>query len=176
MRHAAGNMQRTTNDMHRATGNMSQTSSNMQRTATTCNATCNRQQGNMRHAADNVEFGKHNRQQETRRHVTRQHAACSTHRAEDGKTRQRMQQTTCIRQQTTCKRTRALASCNGKHTAPPHIVCGEQRAAGNQQHARSIVLDDQCATRHRRHTQDATYDPCRSMQQAHAELTPRSRH
>ena len=63
-----------------------------------------------------------------------------------------MQQTTCNRQQTTCKRTRAVARCNGKHTAPPRIVCSEQRAADNQQHARSIVLDNQCATRHRRHT------------------------
>jgi hypothetical protein len=57
------------------------------------------------------------------------------------------------------------ASCNGKHTALPHLVRGEQRAARKQQHARSIVLDNQCATRHGRHTQDATYDPCRSMQQ-----------
>jgi hypothetical protein len=35
-------------------------------------------------------------------------------------------------------------SCNGKHTALPHFVRGEQRAAHNQQHARSIVLDNQC--------------------------------
>ena len=56
-----------------------------------------------------------------------------------------------------------------------HFVCGEQRAAHNQQHARSIVLDNQCATRHRRHTQDATYDRGRSIQQTHAEPTTRSR-
>jgi hypothetical protein len=62
------------------------------------------------------------------------------------------------------------ARCNGKHTALPHFGCGEQRAAEDQQHARSIVLDNQCATRHRRHTQDATYDPCRSMQQTHIKI------
>ncbi len=66
-----------------------------------------------------------------------------------------------------CKRTRAHASCHMKHTASPHFVCGEQRAADKQQHARSIVLDNQCATRHRRHTQDATHDRCRRMQQTH---------
>ena len=33
------------------------------------------------------------------------------------------------------------ASCNGKHTALPQLVRGEQRPAHNQQHARSIVLD-----------------------------------
>jgi hypothetical protein len=48
------------------------------------------------------------------------------------------------------------ASCDGKRTALPHFVRGEQRAAHNQQHAHSIVLDNQCATRHGRHTQDAT--------------------
>jgi hypothetical protein len=61
-----------------------------------------------------------------------------------------MQQTTCIRQQTTCTRPRAHAT--RKHTALPHFGCGEQGAADNQQHARSIVLDNQCATRHRRYT------------------------
>jgi hypothetical protein len=55
-----------------------------------------------------------------------------------------------------------------KHTALPHFLCGEQGAADKQQHARSIVLANQCATRHRRQTQDATYDRCCSMQQPHA--------
>jgi hypothetical protein len=68
----------------------------------------------------------------------------------------------------------STSRCNRKHTAPPHIVCSEQRAADNWQHVRSIVLDNQCATRRRRHTQDATYDRCRSMQQTHAEPTTRS--
>ena len=103
----------------------------------------------------------------------RQHAADTAQKTANN--RQRMQQTTCIRQQATCKRTRAHARCKRKHTALPHFVCGEQWAAGNQQHARSIVLDNQCATRHRRHTQDATYDPCRSMQQTQMEPTTRSR-
>jgi hypothetical protein len=39
-----------------------------------------------------------------------------------------------------------------KHTALPDFGCGEQYQADNQQHARSIVLDNQCASRHRRHT------------------------
>jgi hypothetical protein len=148
---------------------MCKTSSNMQRTTTTCNATCSMQHatGNVQHATHNVEFVKDHWQQATRQQETRQHAACSRHRAEDGKTMQRMQQTTCIRQQTTCKRTRAHASCHRKHTASPHFVRGEQRSADNPQHARSIVLDNQCATRHRRHTQDATYDPCRAACSKH---------
>jgi hypothetical protein len=68
-----------------------------------------------------------------------------------------------------------MRAATRKHTAPPHFVRDEQRAADEQQHARSIVLDNQCAARHRRHTQDATYDRCRSRQQTHAEPTPRSR-
>ncbi len=85
-----------------------------------------------------------------------------------------MQQTTCIRQQTACKRTRAHARCNRKHTALPHFVCSEQREA-DQQHARSIVLDDKCEKWHRRHTQDATHDQCRSTHQTQTEPTTRSR-
>ncbi len=54
-------------------------------------------------------------------------------------------------------------------------MCGEQRAAGNQQYARRILLDNQCATRHRRHTQDATYDQCHSMHQTQTEPTTHSR-
>jgi hypothetical protein len=38
--------------------------------------------------------------------------------------------------------------------------------------SRSIVLDNQCATRHRRHTHDATYDPCRAACSEHT----RNRH
>ena len=76
MRHAAGNMQRTTDDMQRATGDMRQTSSNMQRTTTTCNAT-----SSMQHATRNVQHARclHktwrlektivNRQQGNRRHM-----------------------------------------------------------------------------------------------------------
>jgi hypothetical protein len=44
------------------------------------------------------------------------------------------------------------ATGNTRHRRISHFVCGEQRAAHNQQHARSIVLDNQRATRHRRHT------------------------
>ena len=75
-----------------------------------------------------------------------------------------MQQTTDNRQQTACKRTRAHPRCNGKHTALPHVVCGGQRAADNQQHARSIVRGNQCATRH------ITYDRGRSMQQTRMKI------
>ncbi len=47
MRHAAGNMQRTTTDVQRATGNMRQTPSNRQHAT-----------GNVQHATDNVEIWK----------------------------------------------------------------------------------------------------------------------
>jgi hypothetical protein len=113
----------------------------------------------------------------------RQHATCSMQHAARSRP-----QATWKRHRTACNGQRASVSrrhargrehmrdATRKHTASPHSVCGEQRAAHKQQHARSIVLDNQCATRHRRHTQDATYDRCRSMQQTHAEPTPRSRH
>jgi hypothetical protein len=127
--HAASNhdMQR---DRQRAACSMQQTTDNVEKTTdgvhrTTGNkATGSGQQGNMRHAADRAQ--------------------------KMATTRQRMQQTTCNRQQTTCKRTRAHARCHRTHTALPHFVCDEQRAAHNLQHARSIALDNQCATRHRR--------------------------
>ena len=149
------------------------TSSNMQRTTMTCNATDTMQQaaGNGQETTWKRHQTACNGQRTPRQPRTRQHAAFSRHRAKDGKHGQRMQQTTCIRQQTTCKRTRANARCNREHSTAAFRV----RAAGNQQHARSIVVDNQCATRHRRHTQDATYDPCRSMQQTQMEPTTRSR-
>jgi hypothetical protein len=129
----------------------------------------------MQQTADNVAKTACNGQQATRQQTTGglRHAGNTAQKMTSS--RQRMPQTTDNRQQTTCKRTRAHARCNRKHTALPHFVCGGQRAAQHQQHARSIVLDNQCATRHRRHTQDATYDRCRSMQQTHAEPKTRSR-
>ena len=44
------------------------------------------------------------------------------------------------------------ATGNTRHRRISHFVCGEQRAADNQQHGPSLVLDNQRATRHRRHT------------------------
>ena len=89
-----------------------------------------------------------------------------------------MQQTTDNRQQTTCKRTRAHAKCNRRHTAPPHFVCGGQRAAENQQHARSTLYATASAQHGTDATQDATHDHttrCRSMHQTQTEPTTRSR-
>ena len=155
----------------------------MPRATTSCNATDNmrRATGSVQHATENPvlcrQRGNDNRRRApgnkhaTKQETTRQHAAC----------RQRatgsMQPTTCNRQQTACRRTTANARCSRRHTALPHFVCGGQRAAENQQHARSIVRDNQCATRHRRHTRCNTrpYDPCRSMQQTQTEPTTRSR-
>ena len=134
-------------------------------------ATCKQQ------TTDNVAKTACNGQQATRQQTAGglRHAGNTAQKT--ASSRQRMQQTTCIRQQTACRRTRAHARCNRKHTALPHFVCGEQRAAENQQYARSIVLDNKCATRHRRHTRCNTrpYDPCRSMHQTQTEPTTRSR-
>jgi hypothetical protein len=180
--HAPCSGRHATRNKQRATGNMRQTSSNMQRATTACNAADTMQPGNGQRAACNGnpvlcrQRGKDSRRRApgnkhaTKQEATRQHASCSRQRATGS-----MQQTTCSRQQTACKRTRAHAKCNRKHTALPHFVCGGQREAHKQQHARSIVLDNQCATRHRRHTHDATHDPCRSMHQTQTEPTTRSR-
>ena len=139
IQHAACSGQYAANNKRHAPRNMRQTSSNMQRTTATCDATRSMQHatGNEQHATDNVEFWN-------RPLTTGNKAACGIHR-EDG---QRVQQTTCNAQQTACKRTRAHARCNRKHAARPHFVCGEQGAADKQQFARSIVLDNQRATRH----------------------------
>jgi hypothetical protein len=110
-RHAICNMENATDNTQRASDNFRTTCamqraicSGQQRHATQ-HAACSMQQ-----ATWNQEKTIDNRQQGNQ--ATRQHAACSRHRAEDGKTMQRMQQTTCNTQQTTCKRTRAHASCN----------------------------------------------------------------
>jgi hypothetical protein len=152
MRHAPGDMQQTANDMQRATGNTRQTfkqhaaDNDMQRNMQHATGKCN-----MQHKPWSLEKTIDNRQQGNRQHAAdtgRRRQNQATHATDNVQ-----------RQQPTCKRTRH-AGCHRKHTAPPYF---EQRAAEKQQHARSIVLDNQCATRHRRHTQDATYDPCRSM-------------
>jgi hypothetical protein len=107
---------------------------------------------------------------------TKQRAACNSYRAEKSN-----QQATCRMQQTTDSRRRATDSrrhargrvqraytCELQRQIHGTAVFRARRAGGQRttsQHARSIVLDNQCATRHGRHTQDATYDPCRSMQQ-----------
>jgi hypothetical protein len=134
---------------------------------------CSMHYGSMHYAADATA------NERSRATCTKQRAARNRHRAEKSN-----QQATRGMQQPTDSRRRATdsrrqedacsvlthASCNGKHTALPHFVRGEQRAEHNQQHARSIVLDNQCATRHGRHTQDATYDPCRSMKQTRMKI------
>jgi hypothetical protein len=91
--------------------------------------------------------------------TNKQRAECNSHQIADD-----VQQAADDMQEDACSGL-THASCNGKHTALPHFVRGEQREAHSQQHARSIVLDNQCVTRHGRHTQDAPYDPCRGMQQ-----------
>ena len=107
----------------------------------------------MQHTTDNVAKTACNGLQTTRQQTTGglRHAGNTAQKTESN--RQRMQQTTCIRQQTACRRTRAHARCNRKHTALPHFVCGGQRAAGNQQHARSILY----ATTSAQHGTDATH-------------------
>ena len=69
---------------------------------------------------------------------------------------------------------------NARTCEMPHFVCGEQRAAGSGQPAacaKHFVRDNQCVTRHRRHTRCniRPYDPCRSMHQTQTEPTTRSR-
>ena len=151
-------VQQTTENMQHAPGKMQRT------TATQQSAACNRHRGISKRSLT------------TGNKATRQHAACSRHRAEDGKTRQRMQQATCNIQQTRCKRTRAHARCNkethGIAAFPVRRAGGSGQAAACAKHCSR----HQCATRHRRHAQDGTYDRCRSMQQTHAEPTPRRRH
>ena len=90
-------------------------------------------QRNMQHAACCRQRGIKKRPLTTGNKATRQHAACSRHRAEDGKTMQRMQQTTCNTQQTTCKRTRAHASCNKETHGTTEFRA--RRAAGSGQAA-----------------------------------------
>jgi hypothetical protein len=114
------------------------------------------------HRATNMQQGK--RQQATcglqQTTVNVQHATDNVHQTADG-----MQEdaSTCEMQQ----ETHGTAAFRAR----------EQRAADNQQYARSVLLDNQCATRHRRHTRCNTrqYDPCRSMQQTQTEPTTRSK-
>jgi hypothetical protein len=69
--------------------------------------------------------------------TNKQRATCNSQQIADD-----LQQTADDMQEDACS-VLTHASCNGKHTALPHFVRGEQRAAHNQQHARSIVLDNQ---------------------------------
>jgi hypothetical protein len=58
-----------------------------------------------------------------------------------------------------------------EHTAPPHFVRDEQRAAGKQQHARSIVLDN-----HAQHGTDATHKMQHATGAAACSKPTRNRH
>jgi hypothetical protein len=115
----------------------------------------------VQHAASNAQHATDLAQ---RIATNKQRAECNSQQIADD-----VQQTADSMQEDACS-VPTHASCDGKHTALPRFVRGEQRAAHNQQHARSIVLDNQCATRHGRHTPDATYDPCRSMQQTQMKI------
>ena len=156
------NMQRTTTTCN-ATDPMQQATGNGQRAAEICNtyqtarnakhatcarlrATCGKQPRHVtQHATGNVHATNHS--QRCKDSVQRtpgntgtrglQHAGNAAQKT--ASSRQRMRQTTCNRQQTTCQRTRAHARCNRQHAALPYFVCGEQRTAYNQQHARSVV-------------------------------------
>jgi hypothetical protein len=122
-----------------ATANVQHISTTWKKQQTPCNAqrtSCNRQRAT----------------------CDRQHTAGSAQR----------QQTTGNAQHLTYNRQRATAddmqgeACsvlpmrdatgNTRHRRILHFVCGEQRAADNQHRVRRIVLDNQRATRHRRHT------------------------
>jgi hypothetical protein len=174
MQRAICSEQPTTCNAHRAAGNMRQTSSNMQRTTTSCNAACN-----VQHTTWNLEKTIDNRQQGNRQHGSRQQG--NMRHAADTAQKTAKPCNACNRQRATDSTRHArghehMRAATRKHTALPHFLCGEQGAADKQQHARSIVLDNQCGTRRRRPTHDVTHDRCRSMQQAHAEPAPRSRH
>ena len=135
--------------MQQATGSMQQTTDNVAKTA------CNGQQtgrkytpGGLRHAADTA--------QKTTQQTTG-NGQRETHAADNG-------------QQTADDMQEDASTCEMQQE--PHCTAAfrARRAADNQQHARGILRGNQCATRHRRHTQDATYDPCRNMQQTHMKI------
>ena len=84
------------------------------------------------HAASNVQHATDIAQ---RIATNKQRAECNSQQIADD-----VQQTADDMQEDACS-VLTHASCNGKHTALQHFVRGEQRAAHNQQHARSIVLD-----------------------------------
>jgi hypothetical protein len=165
---------------------MRQTSSNMQRATTTCNATDNmhRETGNVRHATETLvgvdnagktTDGVHrvtNMQQGKRQQGNMRPAANNGQRAAF-----KGQQTTDNRRHARGREHMRDATGNTRHCRFSCAEGSEQRVADNQQHARRIVLDNQCATRHRRHTRCNTrpYDPCHSMQQTQTEPTTRSR-
>ena len=65
------------------------------------------------------------------------------------------------------------ATGNTRHRRISGAASSGQRTTSSMREA--LFYDNQCATRHRRHTQDATYDRCRSMQQTHTKPTTRSR-
>jgi hypothetical protein len=117
----------------------------------------------VQHATDNRQRGEDNRQRaiDSRQQGKKEtgglrHAADTAQKTESSG--QRIQRNTCNRQQTACKRTRAHARCNRRHTALPHFVCGGQRAAENQQHARSTLYATASTQHGTDATQDATHD------------------
>jgi hypothetical protein len=138
-------VQQTTCDGEHATGKMQQTTRSVQHTTSRQHAPCRGQyaannndvqRASKQHATDRRKRGKDNGQRATdnRKQGKRQqgnmwNAADTAQKTAND--RQRMQQTTCIRQLTACKKTRAHARCIRKHTALPHFVCGKQRAAHN---------------------------------------------
>jgi hypothetical protein len=165
MQRAIYREQQTTCNAQQAT--CPSTSCNMQRPTTTCNAT------------DAMRQTPCNRQQAT---GNGQQTACNGHQTTRQPATGGMRETPRKRRQAAGNASNEQrAAFNGQHsrgrehmrdatgdTRHCHISC----AAGSRpdQHARSIVLDNQCATRHRRHTQGATYEPCRSMQQPRMEI------
>jgi hypothetical protein len=102
--------------------------------------------------------------------------------------RQRETGNACNRQRATSSRRHGMqedaSTCEMQQETHGTAAFRVRRAAGSGEPAacakhcaRSIVRDNQCATRHRRHTRcnARRYDPCRSMQQTQTEPTTRSR-
>jgi hypothetical protein len=164
MRHAAGNMQRTANDMHRATGNMRQTSSDMQRTTTTCNATCS-----MQHAADNNDMQRN-----------MQHAACNGQRAAGNRQRRILEKTIDNRQQGNRQQGNIAgnkATCGMQETPrrrrqnqATHVTDNVHQIADDmQEHASTCEMQEET------HGNGAVRNTAQTPH-THAEPTPRSRH
>ena len=162
---------------------MRQTASNTQRATRTCNATCNGQR-----AACNRQQTTWKRQptactgqQATRQQAADNKATCGMRQTE----RKRWQPpgNACSRQRATDSRRHArgrehMRDATG-HTRHCRISCATssgQRTTCSMREALHSTTSAQHGTDvHRRHTQDATYGRCRSMQQTHTEATTRSR-
>jgi hypothetical protein len=174
--HEAGNIQRTTDDMQRATGNMRQHLKQHASGNTDKQRNRHRAAGNMQRAPDIRRRGKDNgcRVTDNRQQGNRQQAACRRHRAENHKANNRERATgngqhaADSSQQTTCKRTREHARCNGKHTALPHFVCGGQRASSIMREALYLTTSAQHGTDAMNN--DATYERGRNMQQTRMKI------